>query len=256
MSETTPEPVEPTEPVTEPTEPTTEPAPTEPTEPTQPDEEPAQPEQADEPAPSPPEPQSGATQEEWEARFSKSEQRFKTYERAVFGIFEDDAHDLIDCPLCLGPVRGFIDKNALGHFPPEQVALVKQVIGITAEMEYPASSKYHTCTECDGTGRVTTGSKVAGQENIGCGECNERGWIGPEVAVAATNGHVENTATNANPPAPPSDLSTPDPDEFNQPRVLPDGRLNPNYGRRPNFWIEVPPWGSTQGLTAQDAVSA
>src|SRR5690349_623992 len=164
MSEPTPEPVEPTEPTTEPTEPTTEPEPVEPTEPAEGDDEPAEVEQPGEAAPPPAEPQgSGASEAEWEARFKKAGQRFDTYQRAIFGIFEDDAHDLVQCPLCL-QVPGFVDKNAAGRVPDEQAALVKTFLGISRPIEYPHSSQHRTCGECEGLGKVTTGSRVPGKE--------------------------------------------------------------------------------------------
>lgn len=249
------------EPLTEPVEPDAPEEPEAPEEPVapadEPDEEEAE-EAADEPdapADEPDEPVShGATPEEWEARFKKSDQRFGTYERAVYGIFEDDAHDLIPCPLCLGAVRGFVDKNAAGRVPPEQADLVKHFLGLARPIEYPHSSQHRTCPECDGTGRVTTGSKVPGQENIGCGACNERGWLGP--AVAPSNGHTELPEGVTGPTVFGVETSQEDVDEWNEPRILPDGRQNPNFGKMPHRKILVEPWGITAGLTAQDAVSA
>lgn len=254
MSEPTPEPVEPTEPTTEPTEPTTEPEPVEPTEPAEGDEEPAEVEQPGEAAPSPAEPQgSGASEAEWEARFKKAGQRFDTYQRAIFGIFEEAAHDLVQCPLCL-QVPGFVDKNAAGRVPEEQAALVKTFLGISRPIEYPHSSQHRTCGECEGLGKVTTGSRVPGKETVGCAACSGAGFIGPQTTVAPANGHVEPVAVAAL-----EDLGTgarDDVDEWNEPRILPDGRENPNFGRMPHRKIQVEPWGTTAGLTAQDAVTA
>lgn len=218
------------------------------------DEEPAEVEQPGEAAPSPAEPQgSGASEAEWETRFKKAGQRFDTYQRAIFGIFEEDAHDLVQCPLCL-QVPGFVDKNAAGRVPQEQADLVKTFLGISRPIEYPHSSQHRTCGECDGLGKVTTGSRVPGKETVGCAACSGAGFIGPQTTVAPANGHVEPVAVAAL-----EDLGTgarDDVDEWNEPRILPDGRENPNFGRMPHRKIQVEPWGVTAGLTAQDAVTA
>jgi hypothetical protein len=39
-------------------------------------------------------------------------------------------------------------------------------------------------------------------------------------------------------------------DEWDEPRILPDGRENPNFGKMPNRKIPVEPWGVTAGLNA------
>ena len=256
MSEPTPEPVEPTEPVTEPTEPTTAPEPTEPTPEGEPEGEPAQPEQADEPAPSPPEPQAhGATPEEWEQRFKKAGQRFDTYQRAIFGIFEDDAHDLIQCPLCLN-VPGFVDKNAAGRVPDEQADLVKHFLGLARPIEYQQLPGFRACVTCGGEGKGRTGSNVPGKDTITCPTCMGAGYEAPTGVRTNGGGDPDSAAALSGPTVHGLDMEAPDRDEWDQPRILPDGRENPNYGRSPKYWIQVAPWGDTRGLTAQDAVSA
>ena len=254
MSEPTPEPVAPTEPTTEPTEPTTEPEPVAPTEPAEGDEEPAEVEQPGEAAPSPAEPQAHDDEERTE-RLAKITRSFNTYKAAVERNMEEEIVDLLQCPLCFATDHpAFLNKHGAGRVPDEIKELVLFYLGIAREMEYPSSSKYRTCDECQGTGRVTTGSRVAGQENIGCGTCNERGWIGPEIVQ--TNGHHE-PAPGLTAPLPAVESgATDDVDEWNEPRILPDGRQNPNFGRMPHRKIQVEPWGVTAGLTAQDAVTA
>lgn len=256
MSEPTPEPTEPTPEPVEPTEPTPDETPTPNETPEQPDEEPALPEQPEQDAPDPAEKPQGATQEEWEARFKKAGQRFDTYQRALFGIFEGDAHDLIDCPLCLGAARGFIDRNMLGHFPEEQVNLVKQVLGISAPIVYQQLPGFRACVTCGGEGKGRTGSNVPGKDTITCPTCMGAGYEAPTGVRANGGGDLDSAAALSGPTVHGLDMEAPDRDEWDQPRILPDGRENPNYGRSPKYWIQVAPWGDTRGLTAQDAVSA
>jgi hypothetical protein len=45
----------------------------------------------------------------------------------------------------------------------------------------------------------------------------------------------------------------PDVDEWQEPRILPDGRENPNYGMMPHRKMLVEPWGVTAGLRAEPA---
>ena len=37
---------------------------------------------------------------------------------------------------------------------------------------------------------------------------------------------------------------------MNEPRILPDGRQNPNFGKWPQYKIQVAPYGVTAGLNA------
>lgn len=216
--------------------------------------EPEAPENGDEVSAEPDVPQqAGLTPEQWEKRFKTAEQRFATYERNIYSIFEEDAHDLIPCPLCLGAVRGFVDKNAAGRVPEEQADLVKHFLGIARPIDYPHSSQHRTCPECEGLGKVTTGSRVPGKETIGCGACHELGYIGP--APSRTNGQVDVPSAVTGPTVFSEQLPADDRDEWDQPRLLPDGRENPNFGRTPKYWINVEPWGDTRGLTAQDKVA-
>jgi hypothetical protein len=200
-----------------------------------------------------PEPeQSSADDIEWEARFRKIEQSFSTYSRAVERNLADDATDFIRCPLCLGATPGFVNRHAAGRIPAEQADVVKKFLGLARPVDYPASSQHRQCDSCKGLGKVATGSQVPGKEIIMCGVCSGNGFTGPEprVPAAATNGSdgVTGPTVYAEPTEPP------DYDEWQQPRLLPSGHDNPNFGRMPNHWIKVEPWGDTRGLTAQDAV--
>jgi hypothetical protein len=193
------------------------------------------------------------TPEQHDARMRKIEQSFETYMRRVATLLEDDATDYLPCPLCLEAPRGFVHRAEAGRVPDEQADLVKQFLGLARPIDYPASSQHRRCSECQGLGKVSTGSEVPGKETIMCGVCSGNGFVGPApaVAVAATNGDSALTG----PTVYGADPLPADRDEWDQPRLLPNGHENPNFGRMPNHWIQVEPWGDTRGLTAQDAVA-
>jgi hypothetical protein len=214
-------------------------------------------ETAGEPEPEPePEPQpelASADDIAWEARFRKIEQSFNTYSRAVERQLADDATDFIRCPLCLGATPGFVNRHAAGRIPAEQADVVKTFLGLARPVDYPSSSQHRKCDSCQGLGKVATGSQVPGKEIIMCGVCSGNGFVGPAplAPAAASNGSegVTGPTVYGDEPAPA------DRDEWDQPRLLPNGHDNPNFGRMPNHWIQVEPWGDTRGLTAQDAVT-
>jgi len=208
-----------------------------------------------EPAPEPELHAAGASEADWEERFRKAGQRFGTYERALFQIFEEDAHDLVRCPLCLD-VPGFVDKNAAGRVPDEQADLVKHFLGLARPIEYQQLPGFRACTTCGGEGKGSTGSHVPGKDTITCPTCHGAGYEAPQGFTSNGGGDRDAASALSGPTVYGNDLEQGDRDEWEQPRILPDGRENPNYGRTPKYWIQVAPWGDTRGLTAQDAVTA
>lgn len=189
----------------------------------------------------------------WDAALAKVDRSFTTYQRAIERELGDDAEQYVPCPLCLATPRGFVHPAEAGRVPAEQADIVKHFLGLARPVDYPASSQHRRCQECDGLGKVATGSAVAGKETIMCGVCSGNGFVGPAplVPLAAANGSEGVTG----PSVFGAETLPADRDEWDQPRLLPNGHDNPNYGRMPNHWIQVEPWGDTRGLTAQDAVA-
>jgi len=160
-----------------------------------------------------------------------------------------------ECPLCPTTHKGFIDQNILGQFPDATVNIVKRLLGIATEVEYEQDTDTRTCPKCSGHGKTKTGSLVATQATHTCATCSGYGFVPPPTrgaTVSPPNGNPEHLELAAVPP-PVEDFDTPDVDNWGEPRILPDGRENPNYGRQPRFKVLVDPWGQTAGLTAQDA---
>lgn len=225
----------------EPSEPETTPEPAE-------EEEQAE-EAAEEPTEAPAE--QGAQQAEWERRFTKSEKRFATYERAVRELYDDDAEYLIPVSISPSAPPGFIYTHDAGRVPDEVKAPILEFFGIAREKDYKPDPETRTCPTCDGEGKTQTGSKVASFATRACPTCGGRGATGLDTPAAAphANGRREEpfTLTTSGP------LEAADVDNWGEPRFLPDGSVNENFGRQPQYKVEHPVYGRTANLTAQDA---
>lgn len=162
--------------------------------------------------------------------------------------WEGEGEYLRDCPLCFDQHKGLVDLRHAGHYPQEITDAVMGFLGLARERAYKQSGKHQTCSFCDGEGKVQTGSHVPGKTTVDCPECKGYGYTPPPgLAVAASTSHNGEVIDEHNPV---DDLEHGEYDEFDEPRILPDGRENPNFGRRPAYKVTVEPWGVTAGLRA------
>lgn len=214
-----------------------------------PDEEAAE---ADEAAP-PAEPQ-GATPEEWDARFAKSEKAFTAYTKRIFDLYGDDADQLHPIAISPGAPPGFLYIPDAGRVPKEMQAPVMEFFGITQEQDYAADPYTDACGTCEGKGATRTGSSVPGHEKRVCPTCSGRGFTVKDQPQG--NGSAGVVVVAAPDASPLDDLPGGDVDAWGEPRILPDGRPNPNFGKMPQFKELVEPFGVTANLTAQDAVAS
>lgn len=198
--------------------------------------------------------QRAITPEEIEERARKSRNAFDAFGRKLFTIHEEYAHDLIECPMCPDMHKGYLNIHDAGRVPEDIKTAVMQFLGFAREVDYPHSSQHRTCQECDGLGKVRTGSRVPGKETVGCAACHGAGFIGPQAATG--NGHTEIDPSLSGPLVHGLDTPTDEVDEWGEPRILPDGRENPNFGKMPHRKIQVEPWGTTAGLNALDVVAS
>lgn len=196
----------------------------------------------------PPQPQ-GITPEEAERAFKKIETSFRTYAASVERNHPSFEEDLIPCLLCPPSHPGFLNVHDAGRVPKEVVDAVQTFLGFAREINYAPAPDTRTCGTCNGEGKVDSGSHVPEHRTRTCPTCIGYGYEPPP-------GHAANGASApapsdaavvaAVPSGPPADV-----DEWGEPRILPDGRTNPNYGRMPVHKVAVEPWGATAGLTAQ-----
>lgn len=186
--------------------------------------------------------------------FRKLEAAGKAHRTKVTNILSEESYGLVDCPLCIvSAVPGMVNVADAGALHPDHANLVKHYLGISREVEYAQDSETAECPVCRGEGKTQTGSKVPQFATHDCPQCRGFGFYPPPslgLAPDVNGGTHELTPADFAPPLEHSDV-----DNWDEPRILPDGRENPNYGKQPQFKIPVPPWGRTAGLTAQDVVS-
>lgn len=239
--------------VTEPPEPGEAPEPEEGT-PHEPGEEP---EHGDEPEPEPePEPEAeveGLTPEALDRRASQIEQAFKRFASKVSELYGDEAVRLLPCPLCPDQHKGFVHLDFAGRVPQEVVDATKLYLGIAREQDYESDPGTNACQVCAGKGKVKTGSTVPGHEVRTCPSCKGYGYSPPPTATQTTNG-AESMPVSAE-AVTEALQSQEDVDEWGEPRILPDGRENPNFGKMPNRKVLVEPYGITANLTALDVTA-
>lgn len=197
----------------------------------------------------PPAPQ-GPSQQDMERGFKTVENAAKAYAKKVGEAFLEGVLNLQTCPLCADLVPAFVDMNLAGAVNDDAKAATLAYLGFAREQDYQPAPNIEACRICGGKGKVKTGSLVAGKETTTCSNCRGYGYFPPP-----NSGII---VTDANSPGielhdPPLDpVVTGDVDVWGDPRILPDGRENPNYGRMPQYKQRIEPWGVTAGLTAQD----
>lgn len=197
-----------------------------------------------------PEPQGhGPSPEEVERAFKKIETSFATYAKSVERNHPSFEADLIPCLLCPPAHPGFLNVHDAGRVPKEVVDATQTFLGFSRERDYAPAPDTRTCGTCSGEGKVASGSHVPEYQVRTCPTCNGYGYEPPPgyTANGATApAPAEHAVASAVPAGPPPDV-----DEFFEPRILPDGRANPNFGKSPKWKVAVEPWGVTAGLTAQ-----
>lgn len=207
----------------------------------------AETEGAPEPEPEP-EPHGQVEDEQMEERAKKIGRSFGTYSRKVQEVMEEEALELLPCPLCPEMHPGFVHKADAGRVPEDVKEVVLMYLGFQREQDYEPDPQTQTCRTCKGKGKTSTGSFVAGKETRACPTCKGSGAEGLDVALvpATGNGHTDVPFTLDAP----NEAGVVDADNWGEPRILPDGRENPNFGRQPQFKVLVEPYGVTANLTA------
>ena len=200
-------------------------------------------------------PQRGITEAQAEKAAKDAEADWKRFASRTLERWGPESANMVECPLCLPQHKGFIDLRFAGKVPQEVVRPIQTYLGLAQAVEYEQDSDTRTCPKCMGHGKTRTGSLVPTQATHMCATCSGYGFVPPPSGSPKPGGIMASVPNGGSPSDPglEEDFAHPDVDEFQQPRILPDGRENPNYGRRPAYWIQVEPWGATAGLTAQDA---
>lgn len=202
-----------------------------------------------------PEPEPEQPSDEDRAKLAKAlDTRFTNYRNSVEKILADEVADWLLCPLCVsGMAPGYVNRHDLGRVPEEIQANVQMYLGYARETEYPHARGVTECDVCTGLGKVSTGSRVAEHMTITCPTCKGYGYTPPpgfSTNAAPTNGDAIHAVTEAL-----ADIETPERDNWGEPKVLPDGTLNSNYGKQPQFKSVHPVYGVTANLSPEELVS-
>ena len=204
--------------------------------------------------PEPSEDETALENEDRAKAFKKIDASFTTYRNAAERNLADEWPDWLYCPLCAaGSVPGFLNRHDLGRVPDEVTANVQTFLGFAREQDYPQDPGTSTCQTCQGTTKVKTGA-TAGEHMVRtCPICKGYGYTPPPGAAAPENGTAPDVAELV--AANIAELETPDRDNWGEPRVLPDGTLNSNYGKMPQFKSVHPTYGVTAQLTPEELVT-
>ena len=216
---------------------TQEAAPGTPVEPVAPEDEPVQPDTH----PEQPEPQetteqpAGAISEEEAMRATKdSEADWKRFETRTRDRWGAEAEHFMSGPLCLDQHKGLIDVRHAGLYPEEAVNVISQYLNIVRPVTLRQMPDTRTCDVCDGEGEGLTGSNNPKYRKKVCPACKGFGYLPPPHGAESHNGTPPPElipVSDTNPPLPVGDL-----DDFGHPRLLPDGRDNPNFGKMPKYF--------------------
>lgn len=177
-----------------------------------------------------PEPEArGLTEAEIEKQYKALEREQTRHTANVSKIMGDEAVELIVCPLCEPELGGFLRMESLDHPRDEMHEAMIGVLKKPPQVEYRNAPHAVTCIDCDGLGKVLSGSRVAGQELIVCPICKGSGYR--VAGESEARGLGITPASEYVPSGLPHEPLEEERDEFGSPAVLPDGRENPNYGK-------------------------
>ena len=130
------------------------------------------------------------SEKEIEKRITRIGSENDRHRKRLSEILEDDALDLIQCPVCMDLFHGWVYPPDKMPLTDEQRERMLQLLGMDEWEEIPEASWANVCPDCRGHGKVKTGSRVQNREVTGCLRCGESGWINTGRQNAA-NGDVD-----------------------------------------------------------------
>lgn len=191
---------------------------------TEPEQPPAEPE---------PEPEQGYSEAELDKIRGQLEKEATRHANRVSEIMGAMGQTLVPCELCDETTPGF-------HWPAEMVPPSDDLRGrLLAVLRNPPepglreSPHTATCPDCDGWGKVLSGSRVADNKRIVCPTCKGNGYTVKGVQTAPDL--LDTAPRPAIVAAPDVDTPQADSDVWGSPRLLDDGQENPNFGKMPNY---------------------
>jgi hypothetical protein len=157
----------------------------------------------------------------------------KRHTSRISEILGEEATELLTCPVCDPDLQGFMYEAQILQADTPVREAVRTALTPTNEVEYEQDPTTAECTTCRGEGRTATGSKNPRYKLQDCSRCKGYGYVPPPGALL--NGTVSHEETRELVPAGGHEPIYEDVDNWGHPRLLNDGRENPNYGRQPQY---------------------
>lgn len=112
------------------------------------------------------------------------------------------------CPLCMQ--EGFVIPVQPGQFDPQQRVAVLNAMGDYGDPQLKKHPYLSRCPECDGWGKLDTGSRNEGFEREQCVRCSGNGYV--DSRTPTTNGNYGTQPQQAawTPPPPPEQTANAD----------------------------------------------
>jgi hypothetical protein len=177
---------------------------------------------------------------------------FETYAKKVGDVYEEEAQYLYPCVLCPDNHKGFIDLRSAGAVPGEIAAEVHSFLTGSNVGDFEQDPGTKTCPVCKGKTEVRTGAISGRYITRTCPNCKGYGFMPPPGSEGGTLPHIGNGALA--PDEAQAFVSHEDVDEWGEPRLLPDGTVNSNFGMMPNRKTTHPVYGVTSSLTQRQEV--
>lgn len=157
----------------------------------------------------------------------KLDRATKAYSGKVVEALGADLGGFLSCELCEPFYPGLRLPVPLTA---EQIATLRNVIGLPS-LETMVQDKFsRQCPDCEGKGKVLTGSAIAKYASITCLSCKGKGWV-----PIGDERRLDHHRTDEGPPAPGDEHgeldadAPPDADPWGRPKGDPD------YGRLPQY---------------------
>ena len=178
----------------------------------------------------PPEPSSYARTQEQDKKLAAETKRHTSRISEIIG---EEATELLTCPVCDPDLQGFMYEEQILRADTPVREAVRAALTPTNTVEYEQDPTTAECPTCLGEGRTRTGSRNPRYELTDCSRCKGYGYVPPPGALQ--NGTVSHDDTRELVPVGGPEPIYEDADNWGHPRLLADGRENPNYGRQPQY---------------------
>ena len=178
----------------------------------------------------PSEPSSLAITEEQEKKLTAE---VKRHTGRVSDILGDSATELLTCPVCNPDLQGFLWEGDIVNADDPIRAAVRDALAPAPSVTYKQDPGTQMCDACDGEGQTQTGSRNPQYRLKVCGNCNGFGYYPPPGLTG--NGAFTAAEAQQLVAVAAGDVPIEDADSWGHPRLLSDGRENPNYGKMPQY---------------------